>query len=141
MRKHPVRLENAGISPARYRELKDMCQQYPEYMAKIRRVRAGIVDKPRRKAGAWTQPDPTGNAAASIADEVAWMEARVKLIDMCARRAAPPAVARAIIKSATEGWSYDRLRQSKAYRPPCGFNQFYEAKLTFYIILDMEARS
>lgn len=134
MRKHPARLESAGISPARYRELQNMCRQYPEYARRIRQVRAGIVDKPRRKGGGWQQPDPTGNAAAGIADEVGWMEARVKLIDACARRAASAAIAKAIVKSVTEGKRYDELR------PPCGFNQFYDAKLTFYIILDLEAR-
>ena len=132
MRRHPKALEEAGISQERYLELMWICRQYPGYVRRIRRVRAGIVDRPGRKSGAWKRPDPTGNAAASIADACAWMDARVKLIDDCARRAAPEAVAEGIVESVTLGRAYDRLR----HRVPCGKNQFYDYRLGFFILLD-----
>lgn len=131
MRKHPALLEEAGIDAMRYNELQWICRQYPGYVRKIRRVRAGIVDRPPGRAGRWKRPDPTGNAAVNIAGEVAWMEARVKMIDACARKVAPAAVAKAIVKSVTErGASYETLR------PPCGRRQFFDLRLWFYRYLD-----
>ena len=135
MKKHPDRLASLGITPERYGELQDMCRQYPEHVRKIRRVRAGIVDRPSRKGGAWKRPDPTGNTAVNIAVEVEWMEARVRMIDNCAKLAAPAAIAMAILKNVTEGRSYEHLR------PPCGKNQFYDFRLWFYVLLDRAMKS
>ena len=135
MRKHPDRLASMGITPERYRELQDMCRQYPEHVRKIRRVRAGIVDRPTRKGGGWKRPDPTGNAAVNIAVEVEWMEARVKMIDNCVKLAAPAAIAKAILKNVTEDWSYEYLK------PPCGKNQFYDYRHWFYVLLDRAMKS
>ena len=135
MRKHPDRLASMGITPERYRELQDMCRQYPDHVRRIRRVRAGIVDRPTRKGGGWKRPDPTGNAAVNIAVEVEWMEARVKMIDNCVKLAAPAAIAKAVLKSVTEGRRYEDLS------PPCGMNQFYDARLWFYVILDRSMKS
>ena len=135
MRKHPDRLAGMGITPARYGELQDMCRQYPDHVRQIRRIRAGIVDRPARRGGGWKKPDPTGNAAVNIAVEVEWLEGRVKMIDNCIKLAAPATIAKAILKNVTEGKSYEYLR------PPCGQNQFYEARLWFYVLLDRAMKS
>ena len=129
-KKHPQRMIDAGISPARYQELINVCRQYPAYVLKIRRARAGIVDRPRRKSGAWKRPDPTGNAAASIADSCAWESDRVRVIERCAKEAGPPGVTGAILRSVTEGRTWEQLL------PPCGRNQFYDYRMWFYILLD-----
>lgn len=130
MRKHPSRLADAGISPARYQELQNVCRQYPEYVRHMRRVRAGIVDRPSGRSGKWRRPDPTGNAAAANADALAWESRRINLIESCAARCAPDAVARAVLKSVTEGISYETLM------PPCGRRQFFECRLWFFVFLD-----
>lgn len=134
MRKHPKRLISAGITPARYQELQAICRQYPAYKRDIRRAHAGIVDRPVRRSGAWKRPDPTGNVAAALADNLSWINARVRLIEHCAERSAPHSVARAILKSVTEGRSYDLLC------PPCGKRQFFEHRLWFFVLLDEALR-
>ncbi len=135
MRKHPARLTDAGISPARYQEIQAVCRQYPYYVRHIRRVRAGIVDRPAVRSGKWRRPDPTGNAAAANADALAWECARVKLIEDAADRCAPKPVARAVLKSVTEGRTFENLR------PPCGRNMFFECRLWFFVLLDEALKS
>lgn len=128
MPKLPARLQRAGITPARYRELKGFCQQYRDYKHTLSRVRAGIVDRPAHTSGAWHAPDPTGRAAAAVADHPC--ARRVKLIEDCAAAVAEPVIAKAIIKSVSEGKDFDKLR------PPIRNSQFYVLRLLFYIELD-----
>jgi len=130
MRRHPSRLIDAGITPERYWELQAVCRQYPGYVQKVRRARAGIVDRPRRRSGKWRRPDPTGNEAAWVADLCAWADRRIRLIEACAEGVGPAPVARAILKSVTEGRTYEQLQ------PPCGRNQFFDARLAFYVRLN-----
>lgn len=134
MRTHPARLSAAGITPWRYAELRAVCRQYREYRRALERARQGIVDRPARRSGKWRRPDPTGNAAVSIA---AMPEQRmVRQIDQSAAAVAEPAVAAGIVKSVTEGIPYEKLRK----RPPCGRNQFYVLVHLFYIELDARLR-
>ena len=128
MRRHPARLAAAGISPARYEELKFICRQYREYKRRLNQARAGIVDRQERRSGAWHKPDPTGNAAISLADHPC--ARRVQLIERCANAVAEPVLAAAILRSVSEGTGYDRLN------PPCGIRQFYILRLLFFIELD-----
>lgn len=134
MSTHPEWLTQAGITPGRYAELRAICRQYPEYVKALRRRRAGIVDKPNRGPGPWKRPDPTGNAAASIVDDTAWLDARIKMIERCANKCAPPGVARAVLKSVTRETTYESLS------PPCGKRQFYSYRLWFYVLLDEAIR-
>ena len=130
MPRHPRRLTDAGITPARYAELQYVCRQYPDYKRRIRNARAGITDPPARTSGAWKLPDPTGNRAAALVDATARDTERVRLIESCARDCAPPGLTRAILHSVTTGDNYENLH------PPCGINYFYEARLLFFILLD-----
>lgn len=134
MSTHPEWLSQAGITPGRYAELRAICRQYPEYVKALRRRRAGIVDKPNRGPGPWKRPDPTGNAAVSIVDDTAWLDARIKMIERCANKCAPPGVARAVLKSVTRETTYVSLS------PPCGKRQFYSYRLWFYVLLDEAIR-
>lgn len=128
MRRHPKRLADAGISPARYEELKNICRQYREYKRELSRAHAGIVDRPERRSGAWHRPDPTGSAAVQLADHP--YARRVKLIEDCAAAVAEPAVAAALLKNICEGVDYYCLT------PPCGINQFYVLRQLFFLELD-----
>jgi len=130
MRKHPARLSAAGISPARYDELRAICRQYRECKRRVALASAGIVDRPERRAGAWHRPDPTGNAAMALADHPD--ARRVKLIEQCAAAVAEPVIARAILRSVSEGLDYATLS------PPIGPRQFYITRQLFYIKLDAE---
>jgi len=130
MRKHPSRLSTAGISPARYDELRAICHQYWECKRRLAWAHAGIVDRPERRCGAWKKPDPTGNAAMALADHPD--AKRVKLIEQCAAAVAEPVVARGLLLYVTKGraWEY------QSPRPPIGRNQFYVTAQLFYIELD-----
>lgn len=127
MRRHPATLAAAGISPARYDELKNICRQYREYKRQLNLARAGVSDK-KGGSGAWRKPDPTGNAAVALADHPC--ARRVRIIEQCAKEAAEPPIAQALLKSVTQGVSYEHLR------PPCGARQFYGMRLAFFIRLD-----
>lgn len=128
MRTHPARLSNAGITPARYEELRAICRQYRWMKRAMDRARAGIVDRPEGKSGAWHRPDPTGSAAISLAGHP--YAKRMKQIEESAAKVAEPVVAAALLRNVTEGWSYEHLR------PPCGEKQFYVIRQLFYIELD-----
>lgn len=130
MRKHPARLAAAGISPARYDELRAICRQYREMKHRLAMAHAGIVDRPERRSGTWKRPDPTGNAAMALADHPD--ARRVKLIEQCAAAVAEPVIARAILRSVSEGLDYATLS------PPIGQRQFYILRQLFYIRLDCE---
>lgn len=129
MRKHPKRLSEAGISPARLGEMKNICRQYRAMKRALEYARQGIVDR-RRSRGAWHRPDPTGSAAVNIAAMPE--QRRVRLIEQSAAAVAEPVVAAAIIKSVSEDVKYEKLKP----RPPIGRNQFYVTVLLFYIELD-----
>lgn len=137
MSKHPEALAREGITPERYQEMMAICRQYKSYKRYIRLWEAGLLEQPRRGfSGAWHKPDPTGNAAASIADATSWDRGRVRLIEETARKAAGSAIAPALIENVTEGRNYDHLR----HRPPCGRRQFYICRLGFFVLLDARLR-
>ena len=52
MRKHPATLKKAGISPARYQELKAICEQYNDYingyLGRMGQQREHIIRAPAR---------------------------------------------------------------------------------------------
>lgn len=128
MRRYPKRYLDAGISPARLRELQGFCMQYREYQRRLRRARAGIEDRPERSSGAWHRPDPTGSAALHLANHPD--ARRVKLIEDSAAAVASPVVAQAILRSVADGARYDVMR------PPIGERQFYHVRQSFFIELD-----
>ena len=132
MRKHPARLLAAGISPARYDELRAVCRQYPEYRRQLERARAGIVDRPRRRGGAWHRPDPTGNAAIQLASLP--FARRLRAIEESASAVAEPTVAEALLRNACEGVPYYHLR------PAIGERQFYVLRQLFFIELDRRVK-
>lgn len=134
MRTHPARLKDAGITPARYDELRAICRQYRECKRRVELARAGIVDRPAHRGGAWRRPDPTGNAAMLLADSPD--ARRVRIIEGCVNAVAEPAVAGPLLRYVTGGPAYDYMTP----RPPVGRNQFYILALLFFIRLDAEIK-
>lgn len=130
MRKHPERLKQAGIGPARYAELRAICRGYRDLKRDLERARMGIVDRPRYTSGAWHRPDPTGAEALSLACHPA--ARRVKLIEDAAMAVAGRAVAPALLECVTQGRQYEFLRHD-----PCmGRTAFYRLRTDFYVALD-----
>lgn len=132
MRRHPARLSAAGISPARYDELRAICRQYKNYRADAAAIRRGEYDR-RRGSGAWHAPDPTGSEALRRADNFA--QRRVDAIESAAKAAGDEigsGMSRYIIKNTCFGVDYDRMIPP----PPCGRAQFYRARIGFFILLD-----
>ena len=84
MKKHPRALSDAGISPARYAELKSICRQYREMR---RDIHVG-----------W----PDGNSLVKK-----W---RVGAIEKAAEDAGGNEIGAALLKNVTEGKSYAELR-------------------------------
>lgn len=126
MKRHPRMLAEAGISPARYAELRDICRQYREMRQAVKLVER--YGNHRFDATVGGRRDPTGNTAAWAAS---MPEARrLRIIDQCAADAGGKVVGRAILRSVTEGMDYERLR------PPCGMRQFYQMRLAFYVEMD-----
>jgi len=113
-----------------------VCLQYRRHKRDIRRAQAGLTDRPARRSGAWRQPDPTGNAAAGIADATEWARRRVRAVEEAAHIAGGSAIAPALIEAVTEGRCYETLK----HRPPCGRRQFYAVRLGFFMILDDKLR-
>lgn len=83
MKKHPKVLSNAGISPARYAELRSICRQYREMKKDI------IVG--------W----PDGNTMAEAR--------RIRAIEMAAKKAGGNEIGAALLKNVTEGKRYAEL--------------------------------
>jgi hypothetical protein len=130
VRRHPKRLAEAGITPARYDELRSICRQYHEYRREAAAIARGEYDR-RRGSGAWHQPDPTGDEALRRADNFA--ARRVAMIEGAARTV-DRTLAPYIVKSACEGLRFEFVR------PPCGLVQFYNARLAFFVALDAALR-
>jgi hypothetical protein len=129
MRKHPRRLSEAGITPARYDELRAICRQYGQYKAEAAAIERGEIDR-RGGSGAWHPKDPTGDEALRRADNFA--RRRVALIEGAAKGAGP--LAPYVLRSVTEGLRFEFVR------PPCGEKQFYRERLMYYIALDRMLR-
>lgn len=130
MSTHPKALTNEGITPERYKELRAICHQYPEYRRILERERRGMTEKPTGRPSAFRQKDPTGNRAVSIA--ASRCARRVSLIERTASAAAGAAIAPALIESVSTERNFEALRN----RPPCGRRLFYVLRLGFYILLD-----
>lgn len=125
MRRHPKALEAAGISPARYAELRDVCRQYREMRQAVAMAeRTGH----HRMFDARMGRDPTGNAAVTAATLPEARRARI--IEQTAADVGGRAIGRAILRSVTERARYEELR------PPCGDRQFFQMRMRFYVELD-----
>lgn len=127
MREYRLRLDEYGISGARYRELLNMCRQYDEMRRDLEYIRQG-VDRPGRTGnGGNVGKDPTGVQAAKVADS--WYAARIYAIEQAAI-AADPALCRYILLNVTRGTKYEHMDV------PRGRRQFFDARRRFFWELD-----
>lgn len=125
MKRHPRTLAEAGISPARYAELRDICRQYREMRRAVSMAEHyGTHRMLTPRAGR----DPTGDAAVTLATLPEGRRARI--IEQTATDVGGRAIGRAILMSVTDGMDYEKAR------PPCGKRQFYQMRLIFFLELD-----
>lgn len=118
MRKHPERLKQAGIGPARYAELRAICRGYRDLKRDLERARMGIVDKRRYAAGT------RGHAEAAAR--------RVRMIEAAAREVGGETIGPALLESVTQSRQPGQLR----HRAPVNDRDFYGVRLEFYIALN-----
>ena len=131
MRRYIPRVEKYGITAARMRELRAVCEQYPEHLRKLNDVREGVRDEPARgNIPGRAIKDPTGARATRAADS--YIRRRVRIVEQSAEAACrSAAVRRFLMASVTTNRGYERLG-----RVPCGRRQFYAYRRAFYVELD-----
>ena len=121
-----------GISPYRYRELKNFCLQYDEKRSKIQYGLSAISME-----GA-TGSSGTGNPTATKAINHAEYIKDVQLIESCARDA-DKTLYPYILKSVTQDMTYEELEyDQKLGRIPCGKTDFYACRRKFYSLLNIK---
>lgn len=101
--------------------------QYDSMRREEAKLRRGEVDRKTGGNQTWKKPDPTGNAAISIAMKS--NANRIKAIEDAAH-AAGDEIYPWLMKCVTRGETWERLG------PPCGRAQFYRARRLFYLELD-----
>ena len=62
MRKHPSRLMAAGITPARYDELRAICRQYGELRRQLAMARAGMPAASTSRMKRWAYSGPVSSS-------------------------------------------------------------------------------
>lgn len=128
MREYRIRLENTGVSTARYEQLKWFARQYDELRRSEKAYRRGEVDKKGGGNGEWHGvSDPTASGGLRLASSpFAWKIAAIEQ----AAAAADPALCRYVLANVTRGQRYEDMPV------PCGRNQFYRARQRFFVELD-----
>lgn len=114
MKQHPAMLRRAEITPARYAELRKICEQYRDMRVAVMLAKRYGHHRYITDGDAEDMPEAR----------------RVMIIEKAAEAAGGKAVAEAVLKSVTEGARYYKLR------PPCGERLFNKMRLRFYVELD-----
>lgn len=132
MHETALRLESAGISDERYRELLYFCYQYPQKKAQL----DAALDAPLSARPLDPMPrgsnksDPTLRAV--IRRDI--IERDVALIERSAAEACggqSPALQRFLLENVTS------RQKNPIDRAPCGRRQFYAVRRRFFILLDL----
>jgi hypothetical protein len=132
MRDYIPKSEKYYLASYRYLELKAFCRQYRSWHEGLRACYGfkgngfGLNSAIRPSE----HSDPTERAV-ELAEKY---RNKIAMVDKAAKEA-DAVLAPYIILNATQGLSFDRL-DSYGKRPPCGKNQFYEARQKFFWLLD-----
>lgn len=132
MREYIPKSEKYYLASYRYLELKAFCRQYRSWHEGLRACYGfkgnGFGQNSAIRPS--EHSDPTERAV-ELAEK---FRNKISMVDNAAKEA-DPTLAPYIILNATQGLSFDRL-EAFGKRPPCGKNQFYEARQKFFWILD-----
>ena len=131
MREYIPKSEKYYLQSYRYLELKAFCRQYQSWKVGLRSCygfKANTFDSsPIKSSG---HSDPTERAV-ELAEKY---RIKIDMVELAAKKA-DEALAPFILLNVTQALSFDALdRMGK--KPPCGINQFYEARQKFFWELD-----
>lgn len=130
VREYIPRSEKYYLASYRYLELKAFCRQYRDWQVGLKQCYGIKGNGFGQVIRGSEHSDPTERAvelAEKYRNKIDMVELAAKLAD--------ESLASYIILNVTQGLSFDALdRMSK--RPPCGINQFYEARQKFFWELD-----
>ena len=131
MREYIPRAEKYYLQSYRYLELKAFCRQYQSWQVGLRSCygfKANNFDSSPIKGS--EHSDPTERAV-EMAEKY---RLKIDMVELAARQA-DESLASYILLNVTQGLGFDSLERM-GKRPPCGVNQFYEARQKFFWILD-----
>lgn len=117
------------ISKHRYYELKHFCLQYPEW----RRAAYSISSVVRPKEGETRSNGLYGDKTAQAAELRELYLKKMKLVEQACIESDPD-IYGALLKSVTEGYTYDELNARD--RIPCSRDTWYDRYRKFFFILD-----
>lgn len=125
MRDYNIRLDNYGISRARYKELMWACRQYNEREKKIRELYGlhAVANDGMPHGTA------VGNPTQQSAEAILKLLEKQQVIEQAAQ-AADPAQWRALLKGVTQGVRFEELPYYG------GRNQFFSKRRKFFYLLD-----
>ena len=115
----------------RYLELKAYCRQYQSWkqgLAQCYGFKANSFDSSPIRGS--EHSDPTERAV-ELAEKY---RIKIDMVELAAKLA-DETLAPYILLNVTQGLSFDRMT-AQGRRPPCGINQFYEARQKFFWELD-----
>lgn len=130
MRRYAPHWESVGISQKRYGELKQFCEQYPEWKteaASLLGPRGVNLDGMPHGSGA-------GNPTASAAERRAGLMAKIQLVDDCAASVENGKWYAALILNVCLKRRYSDL--DVTVLPNSNRNAFFAARKLFFIALD-----
>lgn len=115
------------ISRHRYLELSHFCAQYNEWI-KIRKDLEGLQ---RAVVATYSVPNKTdiSDPTATTAEKILFYSERIDMVNNAAKEA-DPILAKYVVKCATNGYSYDKLRAKE--KIPCCRQVFYEVYRCFF---------
>lgn len=135
MNKRNLKLDDYGISGARYRELCGFCQQYPEWMDELKYKTdtlngIGITDMPRN-------PSPAGDQTETLAMRRVELQKKCELVEQTAIKA-DAELYQYIIKSVCYEEPFWYLRDVMGI--PCSSRPFYDRRRYFFYLLDQNKK-
>lgn len=127
MNKRDLRLDEYGISKHRYRELYNFCLQYPEFI----KEKQDCYSLGSAPLSGMPKGSGVSNPTANSAERAYRLGKNIELIEQTAIEACGELYPY-IIKAVTEGFTWWDIT------PPCGKNQFYDARRRFFFLLSLK---
>ena len=132
---YPKRSDEWQLSRERYMELRAFCKQYPQWQTEL----ADTTDLSSPRMDGMPRGSEPGDPTERAVERREMLQAKIALVERCARLVDDGAWYRALILSCCTGMSYERIRDlyPEALRSSFRF-AFFEARRKFYAILDHE---
>lgn len=129
--KHPIKLDEYGISRARYYELLSFCRQYEEKKEKLRALRGLSAVQNDGMPHGHDPGDPTGKKALRALQ----LRDDIEIVEKCVEACVVEAAREALLANVTRGTA------PEMYSIPYSRRQFYELRRRFFFLLDQEKQT